>query len=90
MPKPFLEMWRSEWILLESGYFACAVIYQDGSKAMVLQHREIMEEHLGRELDPDEVVHHKDENKTNNELTNLQVMSRVEHSRLHKCKSKQT
>lgn len=77
-------MWRSEWKLLkESGYLACAVIYQDGSRAMILQHREVMENFLKRRLREDEVVHHVNEVKTDNRIDNLQVMTRAEHARLH-------
>jgi hypothetical protein len=32
-----------------------------------------MERHLGRELLPKETVHHKDLNKLNNELSNLEL-----------------
>lgn len=39
----------------------------------VLQHRLVMEEVLGRYLDPKEVVHHKDCNRLNNDPSNLQV-----------------
>lgn len=53
----------------------------DGKK--VDEHRHIMEEHLGRTLGVDEVVHHKDGDKTNNDIENLEVISRSEHSRLH-------
>lgn len=50
----------------------------------VLEHRVIMENHIGRLLSPsDEVVHHKDENKKNNNLSNLEIWSRSEHSKHH-------
>lgn len=39
----------------------------------VLQHRKIMAESLGRALRADETVHHKDGNKLNNDLSNLQL-----------------
>jgi hypothetical protein len=42
-----------------------------------------MEEHLGRPLSYNEVVHHIDGNKLNNDLSNLEVMDRGEHIRLH-------
>ena len=47
------------------------------------QHRLIMETHLGRKLLRKEVVHHKDGNKLNNDIQNLELMSLSEHARLH-------
>jgi len=49
-----------------------------------LQHRIIMEKHLGRKLKRLEIVHHIDFDKTNNSLDNLMVMSIGDHNRLHK------
>lgn len=46
-------------------------------------HRALMEEHVGRTLDYDEMVHHVNENKLDNDIDNLRVMSRADHSRLH-------
>lgn len=48
-----------------------------------LEHRVIIEQHLGRRLEDWEVVHHKDEDITNNAIENLEVMSRSEHIALH-------
>ncbi|OJD66230.1 hypothetical protein BAU26_10125 [Bacillus sp. N35-10-4] len=53
---------------------------QDG---YVMEHRYIMSLHLGRPLEDWEVVHHKDHNKQNNEISNLEVMSLADHTRLH-------
>lgn len=50
----------------------------------ILEHRYIIEEKLGRSLLPDEVVHHKDENKQNNHISNLMIMSKAQHASLHK------
>lgn len=45
--------------------------------------RKTMEEHLGRSLRSDEHVHHKDEDYTNNDIDNLEILSPSEHQRLH-------
>lgn len=39
----------------------------------ILEHRHVVEQHLGRYLDPEEVVHHIDGNPTNNDLSNLKL-----------------
>ena len=48
-----------------------------------VEHRKIMRMKLGRELTSDEVVHHIDGNPLNNKPSNLMIMSRSEHTRLH-------
>src|SRR3546814_20717223 len=42
-------------------------------------HVVIAEKHLGRRIQANEVVHHLDENKQNNSISNLQVLTRSEH-----------
>lgn len=39
----------------------------------ILEHRWIMEQHLGRYLEPTEVVHHRDGNPRNNAIENLHL-----------------
>lgn len=46
-------------------------------------HRYVLSVYLGRELDVDELVHHKDGNRLNNSLENLEIMSRSAHMKLH-------
>ena len=67
----------------ENGYI---VEYQKGynKKSNVKQHRKIIEEKLGRRLLTSEVIHHINGDKTDNRLENLAVMSRSEHSSLHR------
>jgi hypothetical protein len=45
--------------------------------------RYLMEQHLGRVLRPDEEVHHIDEDKHNNAIENLQVLTKAEHNAIH-------
>lgn len=47
------------------------------------EHILVAEAKLGRSLREDELVHHKDEDKTNNAPNNLEVLSVSEHAREH-------
>lgn len=49
----------------------------------VREHVLIMEEKIGRYLTDNEIVHHIDEIKDHNELWNLQLMTRAEHTNYH-------
>jgi hypothetical protein len=44
----------------------------------------LMEIELGRYLDDNEQVHHRDENPLNNDISNLEVLNRVDHGKQHK------
>lgn len=49
----------------------------------IREHTLVVEQHLGRALEKGEVIHHIDGDKTNNELSNLQLMTVEEHNACH-------
>lgn len=49
----------------------------------VLEHRVVMERHLGRYLTADEIVHHLNEDPADNRTENLEVMGKPEHTAMH-------
>lgn len=49
----------------------------------IMEHRLVMEKYLGRYLEPDEVVHHIDENNQNNKISNLELCLRSVHTSYH-------
>lgn len=52
------------------------VIYNEGKTTTVSYPKYLMEQHLGRKLNDDETVDHIDNDPLNNNLSNLQVLSR--------------
>lgn len=53
------------------------------SKGYIREHRLVMEQKLGRYLEPHEVVHHKDGDKLNNDPENLELTTLSEHTGEH-------
>ena len=49
----------------------------------MMEHILVMEKHIGRYLGKDEVVHHKNHNREDNRIENLQLMTFKEHAALH-------
>lgn len=70
---------KARYIKTSTGYVK--LYLSDGR--VVDEHRFIMEQHLGRKLVYNEVVHHNDGNKQNNVVSNLSVRSRAKHAAAH-------
>lgn len=65
-------------------YYAVVKEHPNATKyGYVLAHRIIMENHLGRILNCNEIVHHVNHDKKDNRIENLEVMTDKEHATLH-------
>lgn len=81
-------MWKIKKIISKGEYlYALVPEHPKATKnGYVLMHRIIVENSLGRILNKNEVVHHKDGDKKNNVIENLEVVDYREHSKLHRLK----
>ena len=78
-------MWNIEKIVSKGDYLY-AIVRDHPRRTKnnyVLLHRVVMENYLGRLLNENEIVHHKDGNKKNNDISNLEVMTASEHVSHH-------
>lgn len=75
----------SGWIKISpQGYvYVWAPDHPNNSHNYVALHRLIVEHYIGRYLTTDEVVHHKNKDKSDNRIENLEVLSQSEHTKRH-------
>lgn len=72
--KGYVEVWLDP----EDPLFAMA-----GKDGYVYEHRLVVARHLGRCLATDEEVHHRNGDKHDNDLSNLELLSKGEHAARH-------
>lgn len=77
-PKYYARMNKRGWI--HKGYK-----WVSTPEGEVMYHRHLMEKKLGRKLTYDECVHHKNGDKLDNRLTNLEVVPRGSHTSHHRA-----
>ena len=64
-------------------YRSRRVVDEDGLEHKRRVHVILVERKIGRRLQANECVHHIDENRHNNDISNLELMTRSEHGRIH-------
>lgn len=70
--KPVHDRPEVKWSLSPHGYLIRTVV-TDGKKDYQIQHRMVMEDHLGRKLLPVENVHHRNGDRADNRIENLEI-----------------
>jgi hypothetical protein len=71
--------WKGGKTIDASGYVMCNVLLPDGTRVRIREHRLVMRGILGRDMDPDETVHHKNGIRTDNRPENLELRLRSKH-----------
>ena len=77
--------WKGGRFAIQGGYILVKLQPEDFYHSManrtgyVLEHRLIMARALGRLLQSHEIVHHRDANRGNNDISNLELVTRNDH-----------
>jgi hypothetical protein len=75
-------VWKGGRHLDSEGYVMIAT--PGGKRRYAREHRYVMEQFLGRPLTTREIVHHKNGDRTDNRIENLELMTQSEHIRGHR------
>lgn len=85
-PATILVMFKILSICKGGGYHYCRTEPphpKRNSKGLYPLHRVMKEIELGRLLSPEELVHHRNEDKDDDSIENLEALTRSAHSKLH-------
>lgn len=63
------------WVLNAAGYLFRKVTVTGEGRKTIFQHRFVMEEFLGRKLQDNETIHHKNGDRNDNRIENLELWS---------------
>lgn len=80
----FDKKYKGTKTLLVNGYIEIRVPQEDGKCKRMLEHRYVMEQHIGRPLTSQEEIHHINGKKTDNRIENLQLMTKHTHQTKHR------
>ena len=76
--------WKGGQIIDRDGYVKTwAPDHPWPRKGYLREHIRVIELSIGRRIFPNECVHHKDHDRKNNAIENLELMNRGEHSQIH-------
>lgn len=75
--KPFIIRYGYKFTINKNGYYECTTIDR------LMLHNIVWEKHNGKKIPKGYEIHHKDFNKLNNNIDNLQLITPSEHTKLH-------
>lgn len=74
--------WKGGYWINKDGYKILESMYTGGKR--IPEHRKVMQDYLKRLLSQSEIVHHKNGNKLDNRIENLELCTRSQHINMHR------